>query len=314
MAIVESETFDGMHNQLGGKVLRTLPSGTIVLAKMPAEQQFKDKGGRMKRDLRMMGYGECGRMSRLLADTLGVGYVQRERYISAANAFMEENATTFCTVTMDGEGMLLFDYKFDLLQVSRGDAAKPKTAVTYDFEARKIAVEQTAEPDPSSKRNPDDRVYACMFDTVNFESELMSLRVRGEGGSSSFAIPAEWDAENTVVYTFAVFANNQRASPPNYYHHVTEAEVAAIAERDRVAREAEQRRQEEEAAEEAVVKEKIEKAARVKLGKSDLRKAKEKARSRGVQNVTLGQINADIQRILTEEEEREKKRKQEQES
>lgn len=297
MPIIESDFINGIHNHLGTKAFRTLPSGVMVMANMPSSQVFKKESDRLKRDLRVMGFGECGRMGSVLADTLIAGYVQRERYTSASNVFMEENATTFCTVTLLESGELLFDYKFDLLKVSFGDAAKPKTSVEYNLENRKIIVEQEAELTANSKRNPDDLVYACMLDTVNFESELVELRPRGEAGSTSFAIPEEWDMENTVVYTFAAFANNRRASLPNYYHHVTEAEKAAIAERERIIREAE-----------IVTEEEKKKTARKKLSKSELREEKRSARSRGVQSMTLDRINNDTARLLAEEEEKKKQK------
>lgn len=295
MPVIESDFIKGIHNHLGTKAFRTLPSGVMVMANMPSTQVFKKESDRLKRDLRAMGFGECGRMCSVLADTLIAGYVQRERYTSAANVFMEENATTFCTVKLLESGELLFDYNFDLLKVSFGTASKPKTSVEYNMETRKIIVQQEAEPNPNSKHNPDDLVYACMLDTVNFESELVELRLRGEAGSTSFAIPEEWDAENTVVYTFAAFANNLRASLPNYYHYVTEAEKAAIAERERVAREAE-----------ITIEEEKKKTARKKLSKSELREEKRVARSRGVQNITLDRINNDTARLLAEEEEKKK--------
>ena len=299
MPIIESDFINGIHNHLGTKAFRTLPSGVMVMANMPSTQVFKKESDRLKRDLRAMGFGECGRMCSVLADTLVAGYVQRERYTSPANAFMEENATTFCTVKLLESGELLFDYHFEQLKVSFGDAAKPKTSVQYNLETRKIIVEQEAESKINSKQNPDDLVYACMLDTVNFESELVELRLRGEAGSTSFTIPEEWDAENTIVYTFAAFANNRRVSLPNYYHHVTEAEKAAIAERERVALETE-----------IAVEEEKKKIARKKLSKSELREEKRVARSRGVQNITLDHINNDTARLLAREEEKKKQKEE----
>lgn len=298
--IVESDIIDAMRNRYGSKAFRTLPSGVIVMAKLPREPVFKKKDGKLVRDLRMTGYGECGRMTRVLADTLRAGYVQRPAGTTAAGMFMSENAAAFCTVTVTESGELLYDYKFDTLLVSSGDAAKPKTTVTFTAEARKIMIEQEAETTASSRRNPDDQVFACVLDTVNFESELMELRERGESGSTAWSVPEEWDMENTVVYTFAVFANNQRVSDPNYYRQVTERELAAIAECERLAEEEAQRLAAEG---EKTDEEEKKEAARRKLTRSQQRRQKEAARARGVQRATLDRINDDIARMLADKEE-----------
>ena len=103
-----------------------------------------------------------------------------------------------------------------------------------------------------------------------------------------------------MVYTFAVFANNQRVSDPNYYRQVTERELAAIAERERLAEEEAQRLAAEG---EKTDEEEKKEAARRKLTRSQQRRQKEAARARGVQRATLDRINDDIARMLADKEE-----------
>ncbi len=41
---------------------------------------------------------------------------------------------------------------------------------------------------------------------------MVALDTRGESGSSTFPLPAEWDAERVRVYAFAVSKNGRMAS------------------------------------------------------------------------------------------------------
>ena len=58
----------------------------------------------------------------------------------------------------------------------------------------------------------DDVVYAMLYETVLGRARLVTLRVRGENGNTSYALPEEWSHENVKLYCFATLKNGKSAS------------------------------------------------------------------------------------------------------
>lgn len=83
--------------------------------------------------------------------------------------------------------------------------------VTAAFFSGKVIFSQE-EQQASAYANRDDRVYGVLFEKKLNEVELVELRERGEGGSTSCALMEEWQHENVLVYAFVTNASGRRTS------------------------------------------------------------------------------------------------------
>ncbi|WP_270488200.1 hypothetical protein [Butyricimonas synergistica] len=101
---------------------------------------------------------------------------------------------------------------FSDLVLSRGTLYSPDLTVTLNEETRKIIIEQEGMV-VGAKMNPDDDVFAGVFDMKNEFCILVPLRKREESGSTSVIIPDKWDIASIVVYGLARDVKKKHCSP-----------------------------------------------------------------------------------------------------
>ena len=57
-----------------------------------------------------------------------------------------------------------------------------------------------------------DKVYAALYETALSRTKLVTLRERGENGSTSVSLPEDWDPAKVHAYCFATSKNGRMAS------------------------------------------------------------------------------------------------------
>lgn len=130
-------------------------------------------------------------------------------YGTTSNAFVSLNMGA---VTVDDKYVATVDY--DALKVAAGLIYPPKVSVTYSEEgdSKSYAFAQVMQEEEDGYAMVDDLVYAVLYEQVLGRARLVALRARGEGGSTTYALPDEWDNKNVKVYCFATLKNGKRAS------------------------------------------------------------------------------------------------------
>ena len=126
---------------------------------------------------------------------------------TTSNAFVARNMKA---VTVDEKNVGTID--FDLLQVAAGMLNPPKVTVNYDEESKKFQFVQEMQEEEDGYAFAGDQVYGVLYETVRERARLITLRVRGEGGSTSYALPDEWDNTKVKAYCFATLDNGKMAS------------------------------------------------------------------------------------------------------
>ena len=109
---------------------------------------------------------------------------------SAANAFVKVNMSR---VSVDEKNVATVD--LDRLLCASGMLYPPKVEVTYSEENKMYSFMQEMQDE-----------------TVLGRARLVTLRVRGENGNTSYALPEEWSHENVKLYCFATLKNGKSAS------------------------------------------------------------------------------------------------------
>ncbi|OKZ40602.1 MAG: hypothetical protein BHV82_10350 [Odoribacter sp. 43_10] len=151
-------------------------------------------------------FGRLIKLSRELAPAITLGFPQRKRGQSPANAFMSLNKE-ICTLEDD---TLTVDY--EQLQCAQGSLTEPDITATYNTSTSKITFENTAMED-LAYCNADDKTYGVLVNTQGGGYRVIPLGERGESGSTSVTLPAKWEKEHVIVYVFATSANRKMASP-----------------------------------------------------------------------------------------------------
>ena len=151
-------------------------------------------------------FGRLIKLSRELAPAITLGFPQRKRGQSPANAFMSLNKE-ICTLEDD---TLTVDY--EQLQCAQGSLTEPDITATYNTSTSKITFENTAMED-LAYCNADDKTYGVLVNTQGGGCRVIPLGERGESGSTSVTLPAKWEKEHVKVYVFATSANRKMASP-----------------------------------------------------------------------------------------------------
>ncbi len=210
MAEVKSDFLSEIRRCIGDKKYHMSPSGKIISSKKGAKPTFKNDEDREARDVRIKGFGGCGHMVPVVLDAIRVGLVERARGQSAGNRFVQLNARTLCKAVAGEDGKLVREYDFKAMVIAHGVVLQPDVTVTV--EGGKVLFSQEKQESVRSSTNPKDTVYGMVLDATHEWAELVTLRIRGESGSTSFAIPSDWDAANIYIYIFAVFHDNRRAS------------------------------------------------------------------------------------------------------
>ncbi|MCB6971341.1 MULTISPECIES: DUF6266 family protein [Butyricimonas] len=155
-------------------------------------------------------FGMLAHLSTVLQPAIELGFPQRKRGQSARNAFHQLNKDV-CTV--EGE-MVVVDY--ENLLCSNGSLVPPDVTVSFDAVAGKFSFVQEQMEEEEMGCNADDAVRAVLLECEKGFCRLVRLRKRGEGGSTSVALPKNWNGDNVVVYCFAVSADGKKASTSLY--------------------------------------------------------------------------------------------------
>ena len=87
-----------------------------------------------------------------------------------------------------------------------------EVTVTYSEENQKFLFEQAEQEEEDGFALSDDLVYGVLYETERERARLVALRPRGESGSTTYALPDEWDNTKVKVYCFAMQKNGKRAS------------------------------------------------------------------------------------------------------
>ncbi|WP_065217846.1 MULTISPECIES: DUF6266 family protein [Butyricimonas] len=126
---------------------------------------------------------------------------------STSNAFVVRNMKA---VTVDERNEVTVN--FEQLLVAAGILNSPKVTATYSEESQKFLFEQEMQEEEDGYAFADDQVYAVLYETERGRSRLVELRTRGESGSTTYALPEEWDNTKVKVYCFAMLKRGKEVS------------------------------------------------------------------------------------------------------
>ena len=147
-----------------------------------------------------------GRFGRRVLPVIRKGFVGVGRG-TTSNAFVAANLGS---VTVDERYAGSIDYS--RLRLAEGLLVPPQVSAAYDGTERFYTFVRTGQEDEAGFSSPDDRVWAVLLETELERVRMVALDTRGESGSSTFPLPAEWNAERVRVYAFAVSKNGRMAS------------------------------------------------------------------------------------------------------
>ena len=237
MAKGKSTLFWELRQSIGQHRFTTSWDGEIISAmKGKKNPVYSSKEKQEARDLRIAGYGGCGKLTRPLLETLRVSFRERKKRESPMNAFMQANVKTLCTASRDAlTKKIVLEYDFGGMQVSDGSLDTANVTATVDMDTNKVAFVQVDEVIPGGLARENDRVYACMFtagaeDHKSMRSLRVDLRDRGEAGSTSALIPAGWNKAALFIYAYAVSADGKYSSPSTRLYPPPTAEELTLAE------------------------------------------------------------------------------------
>ena len=228
MAIVKSPLFTEMRKSIGESKFSTI-YGRIIASAKGNPPTFKDPRVKETRDLRVSGFGGSGELSGVLKEVLRLGYREVPRAKYPVNLFVEDNATMLCTSTRGKDGKIVKEYDYPSMKVAGGTLDTVTVAVTYTEDTRKFLFAQDGEVIIGGRAYSDEKVYACVFEGKQKKVALVTLRERGEAGSTSFTLPAGWDVADTYIYAFAVSAGEERSSPSTRVYPAPTVEEEALA-------------------------------------------------------------------------------------
>ena len=99
---------------------------------------------------------------------------------------------------------------YELLQCAGGGLLEPMVSVTYSDQDNSLSFVLSAGTEDT---DPDDVVYAVVFESGRKLCRLVELGNRGGGATKSVALSQYWQKANLHVYAFAVSADGKDASP-----------------------------------------------------------------------------------------------------
>lgn len=126
---------------------------------------------------------------------------------STSNAFTSVN---MAAIQVDENYAATIDY--GILLLASGMLYPPKVTVEYDEATKKYMFAQEMQESEDGFSLPDDKVYAVLLEETLNCTKLVSLRDRGESGSTSYTLPEDWDTSKVHAYCFATTKNGKRAS------------------------------------------------------------------------------------------------------
>ena len=196
-----------------GKVSYYMRYSDNIARRKGAERKSSDSPAAVEQRKR---FGMLVELTQNLQPAIVIGFPQRKRGLLARNAFHHLNKD-ICTVEGD---IITVDYEH--LLCANGQLVVPDVTVSYQTANSKLAFVQTA-MEEEVNCNADDLVYGVLLEKEKGFCRLVQLRVRGEGGSTSAALPQGWKKENLIVYTFALSANKKKASKSQFLELEEEA-------------------------------------------------------------------------------------------
>lgn len=149
-------------------------------------------------------------LSRKLLPVIRKGFVGIGKG-TTSNAFVSLNQAT---VEVDEKHVATVS--FEALKVASGILYMPKVSVTYDADTKKYLFEQEMQEEEDGYALADDKVYAVLFESVLNRAKIVALRERGESGSTSEALPEDWDSAQVKAYCFATLRNGREVSDSRY--------------------------------------------------------------------------------------------------
>ena len=212
MARIIPDLAGGFIGSVGGTTYYFLNSDNIARKKgIPGKISNSPEAVNQRKKFSMLSM-----LSLILQPAIELGYPQRKRGWSAANAFHSSNKT-ICTV--EDKNVVV---NYEQLSCAKGPMVIPNVTASYQTANSKLAFVQTA-MEEEVNCNADDLVYGVLLEKEKGFCRLVQLRVRGEGGSTSAALPQGWKKENLIVYTFALSANKKKASKSQFLELEEEA-------------------------------------------------------------------------------------------
>lgn len=202
-----------LHQSLGQYRISDAGKGESIISMKGGTPTFVDPVDEENRDIRIKGFSGSGHLTSVLKEVIDLGFREAKSPKYPINLFVEANALTLCTAHRDEHRKIVKEYNYLAMKVAGGTLDTADVTVTYTSEARKFLFEQDGEVIIGGRAYADDVVYACVFESVQEKVALVELRERGKSGSTSFAVPAGWDAEKTFVYIFANAAHKRLSSP-----------------------------------------------------------------------------------------------------
>lgn len=158
---------------------------------------------------------ELGKIAKALKKVTKVGFPVRPPRRNHTGQFMHVNLTagvvTATATVEDGkivEQNVMTDY--EALRCSEGGLLEPEVSVTYSEQDNSLSFTLSAGTEDT---DPDDVVYAAIFESGRKLARLVELGNRGDGGTQSAALSQYWSKDNLHVYAFAVSADGKDASP-----------------------------------------------------------------------------------------------------
>ena len=236
----KSSIFWELRGSAGQYKYTTRADGEIINSmKGKKNPVYKDKEKQEERDLRIAGYGGCGKLTRSLLPTINTGFLELKKHNSPVNAFMKKNVKTLCTAEREkSSGDILLTYDFLVMKVAGGSLDEAEVTATVDLEAGTVRFQQEAVVIEGGLARDDDQYYACLFSAGNegdeeenaFRSLRVKLRERHESGDTVVAIPARWNKLLLFVYVYATRADGKFSSPSTRLYPPPTAEEIALAE------------------------------------------------------------------------------------
>ena len=149
----------------------------------------------------------------LFAEAAEKGLPSHPRQMTAQNYFSSLNLNEG---VIEVSETLAPTFNFDQVVCAKGRVRLPENiSVTYDEGSNALSFTMGAEED-GVHRQATDEAYAFVVETKKFDSRLVPLGARGDGGTASFELKTGWDAANLAVYLFAVSADGKKASNSQY--------------------------------------------------------------------------------------------------
>ena len=177
----------------GGNFVKTLPvNPKVSMAEAVVVQKLK--------------VAELGKIAGAMKKVTKVGFPKLPVRRNHTAHFMHVNlAAGVVTATATN-----VETNYELLQCSGGGLLEPMVSVTYSEQDNSLSFVLSAGTEDT---DPDDVVYAAVFESGRRLARLIKLGDRGDGGSTSAALSQYWERDNLHVYAFAVSVDGKDASP-----------------------------------------------------------------------------------------------------